>query len=147
LASRVEALYQQQRLDRRVRTHGRERTHTRNFGAGYQDIGAYAREFRGQRFDVGEGLVVLGEREHRKSPAHQRERPVPELGRAERLCMQAAGLLELERGFLRDAEAEAARHDIEAGRGTEALESRAPIELPCGSKPVRSFVQRPDGSS
>ena len=58
--------------------------------------------------DAGAGLVVLREHQHRKPCAHQRHGSVLDLGRAEGFGMQAAGFLELERGFLRDAEAKAA---------------------------------------
>ena len=48
-----------------------------------------------------------------KSVAGQRPGPVHQLGGAQRLRMDAAGLLELERGFLRDREADAAADDEE----------------------------------
>ena len=60
---------------------------------------------------------------------HQRHRAVPHLGGAERFGVQAAGLLELERRFLRDAEAEAAPDDEQARArfkaGTALLQSSA----------------------
>src|SRR3546814_12911954 len=78
----------------------------------------------------------------RKTLADQRHRAVANLGRAERLGVEAACLLDLERGLLRDAIAGATADDIEAGRVLERGEGRRPVERPGAIERVGKRLQR-----
>ena len=65
-----------------------------------------------------------------KSLAHQCHGAVFDLGCAERFGVQSAGFLELERGFLRHAETEAARDHEQVHGVAQGLDARAPVALP-----------------
>ena len=95
------------------------------FGAGQQHARAAVGELGGKLCDAGARVVTLREHEHGKSRAHQRHRPVFDLGGAEGFGVQPAGFLELERRFLRDAEAIAARDDEQIHRVAQRVHRRA----------------------
>ena len=78
-----------------------------------------------------------------KPPPDQRHRAVAHLGGAEGLGVQPAGLLELERGFLRDAEAQAARRRRTGGRRA-ASGRRAALQSSAQAAPAsRAAVAAP----
>ena len=108
----------------------------RHLAAAHQHFAAPREHIGDQVVDaVGSG-IVLAEDEQREAGADQGHRPVPNLGGAERLGMEAASLLELERGFLRHAEAQAAADHIEAARAVQPLDQRRPVGGPGGLEPV-----------
>ena len=71
-------------------------------------------------------FIILAEREDGKAGPHQRQRTMHHLRRAERLRVQPAGFLELQRHFRRRAEAEAAADHVEAARLLECLQRGPP---------------------
>ena len=139
----VEALDHQQRFDRRMRAQRRQREDARDLGPRQQDLRAEVAQLARQRFDAFPRLVVLREREHRKPAAHERHRTVAQFRGAECLGVQAAGFLELERGFLGDAETEPAADDVEAAGRAKVLDGGAPVELPRECELVRAPVPGP----
>ena len=94
-----------------------------SFGCGQHDGG---RPFRGARdhdrdvvavqtgheiVDAAQGLVALAENENRKTLAGESPGPVHQLGRTHRFGVDARGLLQFQRGFLRHRETNAASDD------------------------------------
>src|SRR6185503_7983894 len=80
--------------------------------------------------------------EYRKSRTHERHRAVPQFRGTECLGVQAAGLLEFERGFLRDAEPQSTTDDEETAGRTKVLGRGAPVELPGKHELFRRLLER-----
>ena len=85
---------------------------------------------------------MLRESEERKSRAHERHRTVAQFRAAESFGVQPTGFLELERGFLRDAETEPSADDVETAGLPKVLDGAAPVELPRKFQLVRRLFQR-----
>ena len=67
---------------------------------------------------------------------------MPQFRGTECFGVQAAGLLEFERGFLRDAEPESTTDDEETAGRTKVLGRGAPVELPGQYELVRRLLER-----
>ncbi len=67
---------------------------------------------------------------HRKARVDQRHRPVAKLGRAQCFRMQPAGLLQLQRGFLRNSQPQPAPDYIQVASRRERRNRSLPIQFP-----------------
>src|SRR6478672_100159 len=105
----IERLHGEDRRAGRMRR-PRQRQHAGAAGAGSgePDRGATRQELLGDRGGTCADVVVLREHQHREVRADDRHRSVLYLRRRERFRVQAAGLLELQCGFLRAGQPKAA---------------------------------------
>ena len=81
-----------------------------------------ADEIADQLVDALAGLIRLPEDEHGEVAPDQGHRPMAHLRRAECFSVEAAGFLELERGFLGNPQARSTPDDVKAASVREAFD-------------------------
>ena len=109
---------------------------------GDEDAGAGRGKIVHRRRDAGVRPVVVGEDQRRETVARQRDRPVLDFGRAVRLRMQPARLLEFQRRFACNAETRAAADRVERMRCRRRQSGSRPVAFGRGLKPFRQEGQR-----